>query len=355
MVDLYPKPGTFFRGAVPPSLVLPGSDEWGRTMLKIMQGATGVAPGLRGAVPAPALGDQRRAFTGGGSYSNELEIAFVTDADGLKRFDFEAFGDCDNRPYSAAAGAGSHRGRFGVKSITDLWADLQLEPNAAGEVTNFGDILQTTLRGSRHVTNVAYGTAFTAHGLPVPTVSSPGAAPAALVDANGSYVSLTYDFGANAAAGLSIGPCLRRGHNWTLLYAFRSAFVQSRFWFGAFSGNPSGSATLGSIKGVGIRMDAASDSNTLKLVSSDGGSQNEISMGINPGPNAIQCLRLRHRAGGHWFASSFNFTSLAWEGVAETTVNEPATGDDLGIEAWLAETSTSDQDRAMSPMMIALV
>lgn len=339
-------------------------DTWGMTAsglivptrLPVLVGATSGAAGTKGAAPAGAAGDQRRPLRADATYLNELELAFVTKADGTKILDFEALGDCDNRLYTVATASGGHRARLGARGTTDTWSDLQLEPNSMGEVSSFGDLLQTTMRGIRSIVNVPKTATFTAHGAPAPTLVSPGAAAAELTDTNGTYVSLTYDFDTAAPASFGTANFLRRGQAYTVTLCFRSAFVQSLFWCGLFSANPGASPTLGSIKGVGIRMDAATDANTLQLVTSDGSTQGVTSMGVQPDANAIQCYRFRHKGGGVWMAAKYDFATLAWVGFTESGSSPvPGTSDDLGVWFALGNTSTSNIDRAISPMAVSIV
>lgn len=325
-----------------------------RALLPAATGASSGAAGAKGAVPAPAAGDQRRAFRGDATFATELEISSVTKADGTKLTDFEAVGDSADRIYIAAAGSGGHKARLGARSAVDADVDVQLEPSGLGSVTRFGDPCLQTMRPPRMLIARPFGAVFDSIGFEPPSVRSPGTAPIALTTADGNYLSLTFDQAGGNPAGFSIASVTQRRHDPALYMVFRTALLQSRFWFGLLSGDPAALDSLGSIKGVAVRYNDASDSNHWQFVTSNGSTQTTTDTGVTVTANAITAIRLRHTSAvGTWEFATYNFTNQAWENFVTQSSNSPAASDTLGLWGTLTN-SGGATNRALSPKVVAL-
>lgn len=267
MADIIPKPGTVWEaGQAPVSLIWPGTREWNRAMLKPMGAATSVAVGLRGACTAPAAGDQLRAWTGGATFANQLEIASIVTAAGSKICDFNSLGDGDNRLSITAADATGETTRVTARSQAgNANVGIRLEPTGVSRVSEWDDPFLTTIRPMRHVIADAYVASFSRHGLgaPVstsfdPTAASTPQAPDVLddtpADASGNITSetvgcfLRHSTGTTSGnvCGVAMGPLCRRQSFPELYFWGRSAFLHSRFILGVCDTDPSLDLTSGS-------------------------------------------------------------------------------------------------------------
>lgn len=259
-------------------------------LLPTMGAASSGAGGAKGAVPASAAGDQRRALRGDSTFATELELTSATKADGTKLLDIESLGDSANRPYVAAAGSGGEKARAGSRG-TDADIDFQLEPKGQGDATVWADPIESLLRRSVGMFAQAdNASAFSTHGIAAPTVESfdtagAPAAPVVLIEAAGGYYNqVATDDVIGSTCGFFTGACLRRDWNPTIYFLGNSAFLESRVWLAATQTDPAGATDLvtAANAGVGLWVDYTihAPGRSIHLVTCSGAATNVSRTGV---------------------------------------------------------------------------
>lgn len=275
-----------------------------------MVGADSINPGAAGVVPEPAVGDQLRALTGGGIYSNELELAWLTKADGSRLHQFTALGDGDNGLYLAATGSTSRKARLGTRSSIDSDVDLVFETKGRGIVGHLGDPFETHLRRTLGYWAKGDAADFDAEGLSALTVESwdPSAGsptPAAatvLRDTVSNYVQTATDDSVSSASGFSSPTAwIDPQHHPAIYFVGRSAFIAMRLWFGATQSDPVAGTDLatGGNAGVALWVDYTlhAPGRTLRLITCSGAPINLSKTGV---VSVDGSGRLDRNDGGSW-------------------------------------------------------
>jgi hypothetical protein len=313
--------------------------------------------GERGVVPAPLKDDtgtrtyeQYRALRGDATWTDRVHLAQVLCDDAstpVVTFNTpNTPANSDSYGYLRTMAAGSRRYRLGSNanpgSGGDANVDLQLETAGYGEVTHEGDRFATSIKPLRAITAVPFGSTFTTVGLATATVASPGAAATNFEDADGCYVSLTNDATLDVAAGVSVASACQRRHDPSLIVAFRSALTQSRLWIGLFSATPSGSDTLGTTQGAGIRFTQGVDTSptNYRFVTCDGTTQTTTATDKAATADEFTVLRVRHVGSGTWEFANWNPSNSTWENFLEQS-GGPATSTTLGIYVLLDDVSSA--------------
>lgn len=261
-----------------------------RANLPELVGADSVTAGEAGVVPAPAAGAQLRPLTGGGDFSNQVEIdkVFAPTNATKEVLRIASTGDGENRWTLAARGSTTHNSRLLASSSVDDVVHARVEPQAYGWLQVRGDPVAKRLRSSRRLRTKIGAAGFYADGLEAPTefgtVTQEDTARA-------FYQVYQYTDSTNSVAGLTLGALVERRWTFDVLFVLEvQLFANSRFWCGLFNGDPSGSSDPNTLQGFGIRFDSAVDTvgTFFRVWSSDGSGASTVKVadgsvsGFNP-------------------------------------------------------------------------
>jgi hypothetical protein len=338
-----------------------------------MTAATSGSAGTAGIVPAPQAGDQFRPLCGDGDYRQEvaitkvvdgvgtiagLSVASLKDNAGVAVLDVGVVGTGENRFQVTATSAATKRSRLTCVS-SEAQVDAQIEPKGAvSRVSAGGDPLLAFGRSCKRIVAQSGIAAFTADGLAAPTIVTPGAAVASAVDANGYYVTVTYDGATSASASVSVPSCIQQRHEPDFHAIWKAALASApnaaRLWIGMFNADPGGFDDLGAagIRGVGIRLNVNSDPNSYQFVTSDGTTQTVTDTLYVPSANAIQRVRIRFiSVPVGWECSFLNPSTFAYDNITTIATTVPGASQSLGLWAsHSAAASTGDLALSLKTM-----
>lgn len=366
-VDVLKTWGVLDSGGKVPTAILPvdvadgiapldGSGDVPVANLPVMGAATESTAGTAGIVPAPEATDQFKPLCGDGDFRTAvniqkivdgvgtiagLRVASLQDDAGTAVLDIAKVGTGENRLQVTATSSATKRARITCVNSGEAQIDLQLEPKGSvGRVSMGGDPLLCTYKRTKAIEAQYGAAAFSAIGLPAPTVATPGSAAASTVDANGYYVTVTYDGSGPTAASVSVPSCIQQRHEPDFHAAFRASFAsgadRARLWVGMFSADPGGIDDLGAagIRGAGIRLNANVDGSTIQFATSDGTTQTLTSTGKSIAANTLMYVRIRFLgASAGWECSFYNPSTFAFDSITVNTANLPGASQTLGLWA----------------------